>query len=127
MINVSVSDLVNVAPIFQQLATKPLAGAAAFRVARLIREINKETVIFEESYQKIIEKYGVRNENGDFIVLENGTIKVAPEEIAECNREVESLMATMIEINASKISINYLKNIEITPSQAMAFEAFVEE
>ena len=126
MINVSVNDLVNVAPIFQQLATKPLAGAVAFRVARLIREINKETVVFEESYQRIIEKYGMRDENGNFDISENGTIKVLPEKITECNGEVESLMTMMIEINASPISIHYLEDIEITPSQAMALESFVE-
>lgn len=126
MINVSVSDLVNVAPIFQQLATKPLAGAVAFKIARLIREINKETIIFEESYQKIIEKYGTRDENGNFDISEGGIIKVIPEKIAECNSEVESLMMMTIEINASPISIHYLEDIEITPSQAMALEAFVE-
>lgn len=126
MIKVSVNDLVTVSPIFQQLSMKPIAGAAAFKIARLIREINKETVIFEESYQKIIEKYGARDKNGNFDASEGGTIKVIPEKIAECNSEVESLMTMTIEINASPISIHYLDDIEITPSQAMALEAFVE-
>lgn len=125
MIKLTINDLLNVIPILRELANKPFKGAITFKIARLIRELNKEATLFEESRRVLIEKYGVRKEDGSFEVLEDGTIKLQEDQIQECSEEMNTLLNTEIEINADKIPAETFDNIEISPSQIIVLESLV--
>lgn len=125
MIKLTINDLLNVIPILRELANKPFKGAITFKIARLIRELNKEATLFEESRRTLIEKYGVRKEDGSFEVLEDGTIKLREDQIQECSEEMNTLLNTEIEINADKIPAETFDNIEISPSQIIVLESLV--
>ena len=125
MIKLTINDLLNVIPILRELANKPFKGAITFKIARLIRELNKEATLFEESRRTLIEKYGVRKEDGSFEVLEDGTIKLREDQIQECSEEMNTLLNTEIEINADKIPAETFDNIEISPSQIIILESLV--
>lgn len=125
MIKLTINDLLNVIPILRELANKPFKGAITFKIARLIRELNKEATLFEESRRVLIEKYGVRKEDGSFEVLEDGTIKLQEDQIQECSEEMNTLLNTEIEINADKIPAETFDNIEISPSQIIILESLV--
>ena len=47
MITMTVNDLLNVIPILRELLNKPFKGSTAFKLARLMRELDKETKLFE--------------------------------------------------------------------------------
>ena len=88
-------------------------------------EIKEEATLFEESRRVLIEKYGVRKEDGSFEVLEDGTIKLQEDKIQECSEEMNTLLNTEIEINADKIPAETFDNIEISPSQIIVLESLV--
>ena len=52
MITMTVNDLLNVIPVLRELLNKPFKGATAFKLARLMRELDKETTLFEEFHHK---------------------------------------------------------------------------
>lgn len=126
MIKTTINEILNVTPVLRELAVKPFKGAMTFKIARLIRELDKETALFEESRSKLAGKYGVRNENGELDISEEGTIKLQEDKISECNEELTNLLLTEVEINADALPANAFDDIEISPIQAMALEAFIE-
>ena len=126
MIKTTINEILNVTPVLRELAVKPFKGAMTFKIARLIRELDKETALFEESRSKLADKYGVRNENGELDVSEEGTIKLQADKISECNEELTNLLLTEVEINADVLPANAFDDIEISPIQAIALEAFIE-
>lgn len=126
MIKITMNELLNVIPVLRELSTKPFKGATTFKIARLMRELDKETTLFEESRQKLAEKYGARKEDGSLDVMEDGTIKLQENKIQECNEEMMNLLATEIEINADKIAVEAFDDIEISPSQAIAIDALID-
>ena len=126
MIKLTINELLNVIPILRELSTKPFKGSTTFKIARLMRELDKETTLFEESRQKLAEKYGARKEDGSLDVMEDGTIKLQEDKIQECNEEIMNLLATEIEINADKIAVEAFDDIEISPSQAIAIDALID-
>ena len=126
MIKTTINEILNVTPVLRELAVKPFKGAMTFKIARLIRELDKETALFEESRSKLAGKYGVRNENGELDISEEGTIKLQEDKINECNEELTNLLLTEVEINADALPANAFDDIEISPIQAMALEAFIE-
>ena len=126
MIKTTINEILNVTPVLRELAVKPFKGVMTFKIARLIRELDKETALFEESRAKLAEKYGVKNENGVLDISEEGTIKLQEDKINECNEELTSLLLTEVEINAEVLPVSAFDNIEISPIQAIALENFIE-
>jgi len=74
----------------------------------------------------LIDKYGEKDETGELKVDENGNCRVPPESINDFNAEMTELLNSEIEINANKLNINDLEEMEFTPSEMIALEPFVE-
>ena len=126
MITLTLNDIFNAVPALREISTKEFPGSTTFKIARLIRELDKEIQLFEEERMKIANKYGEKDENGNLIPQENGAIKILDDKVQECNEEFQALFNTQVEINANKLPIEIFDSIEMTPTQAMNLEAIVD-
>lgn len=126
MITITVNDLLKTVPVLRELINKPFKGSIAFKLARLIREFDKENTLFEEARVNLAQKYCERDENGEPVILETGAIKLQEDKINECNEEISNLLSTQLEIVAEKIPISAFDDIELTPSQIMVIEDLIE-
>lgn len=126
MITMTLNDIFNAVPALREISTKEFPGSVTFKIARLIRELDKEIQLFEEERSKIANKYGEKDKNGMLITQDNGMIKIPDDKIQECNEELQALFSTQVEINANKLSADIFDNIEMTPTQAMNLEAIVD-
>jgi hypothetical protein len=122
----TLNDIFNAVPALREISAKEFPGSTTFKIARLIRELDKEIQLFEEERMKIANKYGEKDEDGNLIPQENGTIKIPEDKIQECNEELQALFETQIEINANKLPIEVFDSIEMTPTQAMNLETIVD-
>ena len=126
MINITVNDLLNTVPVLRELVNKSFKGSVAFKLARLIREFDRENSLFEEARTNLALKYCERDENGEPIILENGAIKLQEDKIDECNEEISNLLSAQLEIVAEKIPAFAFDDIEMTPSQILAIETIID-
>ena len=126
MITMTLNDIFNAVPTLREISNKEFPGFVTFKIARIIRELDKEIQLFESEREKIAYKFGEKDDNGQLIVLDNGNIKIPDESIVECNQELQALFSTEVEINASKLPVNIFETIEMTPTQAMNLEPIVE-
>ena len=126
MIKIKLSDIVNATETFNKIMQQSFKGSLAFKIARLARELDKEMQTFNEERQKIIQKYGNKDENGELIIDENGNIKFDNANIEEINQEFNSLLETELEINADKLPMDSIDNFEITPQEMLNIEVFFE-
>ncbi len=124
MITIRLNDILNSIPIFREISNKSLPIKTAYQLARLIRELDRESTTFDESRRKIIEKYAERDENGEFKQTDEGNVIIMPEQINACNQEMAELLDTEIEINVEPIEIESLASIELTPAQMFSLEPF---
>lgn len=126
MITLTLNDIFNAVPALREISSKEFPGSTTFKIARLIRELDKEIQLFEEERMKIANKYGEKDEEGNLIPQENGIIKISEDKIQECNKELQALFETQVEINANKLSADIFDTIEMTPTQAMNLEPIVD-
>ena len=126
MIKTTIGEILNVTPILRELLAKPFKGPITFKIARLIRELDKENSLFEESRASLINKYGLRNDEGELIFSAEGAVKLQEDKISDCNEELTNLLSTSVDINAETIPIDAFENIEISPAQAIVLETFIE-
>lgn len=126
MITIHLNDILNSIPIFRDISNQALPIKAAYQIARLIRELDKESSTFDESRLRIIDKYAEHEENGEYKQTPEGNVLIQPDQIEACNQEMSELLNTEIEINADPININMIESIELTPAQMLSLEPFFE-
>ena len=126
MITVKISDLINSTEVLQKLAGTSLKARLAWQVARLLKAAEGEIQSFNETRLNLIKKYGVKDESGELITDEKGNCQIIPEGIEDFSRELNELIDTNVEINANKISIDDLDNIEFTPSEMDILKIFID-
>ena len=127
MIKVNLNDIINASETFNVIMQQSFKGSLAFKIARLARELSKEMETFNAERQKLLQKYCVKDENGELKTNDNGTVQVEPDKISEFNEEFSSLLETEVEINAEKLSMDSLDSFDITPQQMISIEKFFEE
>lgn len=126
MITMTLNDIFNAVPALREISTKEFPGSVTFKIARLIRELDKEIQLFDEERSKIANKYGEKDENGNLVIQEGGNIKILDNKIQDCNEELQALFNTQVEINANKLPVDIFDSIEMTPTQAMNLETIVD-
>ena len=126
MIKIKLNDVVNATETFTKIMQQSFKGSLAFKIARLARELDTEMKTFNEERQKIIQKYGNKDENGELIVDENGNVKFDNANIEEINQDFSSLLETELEINADKLPMDSIDEFEITPQEMLQIEKFFE-
>lgn len=127
MIKVTLNNLVESINIFNKIVETELNGGLAFKIARIVREVEKEVKFFNEQRQKIIEEYVIRDEQGNYEMTEDGNFKVDPSRSDECIEQFNSLLSQVIEINAEKISASDLEKFTISTKELMKISDFIEE
>lgn len=126
MINVKISDLLNASEVLQELSKKQLKARLAFEVSRLLKAADTEVTQFNEARMKVINKFGEKDENGELSTDENGNCRIVPANISDFNNELTELISAEVELNANKIKMNALENLDFTPSDMVVLEPFIE-
>lgn len=126
MIKVTINELLNSTEVLQKLSKKDFKAKLAWQVARLLRNAEEEIKNFNETRMTLITKYGEKDENGELKTDDNGNCKIIPESISTFSAELEDLLKTEVEINANKIDIEQLENLDFTPSDMAALEPYIE-
>ena len=126
MINVKISDLLNAAEVLQELSKKQLKARLAFDVSRLLKAADAEVTQFNEARMKVIDKFGEKDENGELSTDENGNCRIVPANIPDFNNELNELISAEVELNANKIKMNALEDLDFTPSDMVVLEPFIE-
>ena len=127
MIKLTLNDIINATETFNTIMGQSFKGALAFKIARLARELNKEMETFNEQRRKIIDEYGIKDEDGNLKPDENGNVQIIPDKISEFNEEFSNLLNTEVEINADKLPMDKIDDFDITPQQMLTLEIFFEE
>ena len=74
----------------------------------------------------LIKKYGEKDETGELITDEKGNCKISPEVMNDFNTEFSELLNSDVEINANKINLELLEDVDFTPGEMANLEPFIE-
>lgn len=126
MITVKISDLLNSTETLQKLSQKDFKAKLAWSIARLLKSAEAEIQSFNDTRMNLIKKYGEKDENGEIITDENGNCKIQSGDVDIFGKELNELIESEVEINANKIKMDLLEDIDFTPSDMAVLEPFVE-
>lgn len=117
MMKLSLHNILELAGPLREISKKNFTGATSFKIARLIRELDNEITLFEESRRKVAMKYCEKDSNGQVVAVD-GNFRIKDEYLSDCDRELRQLYNTVVEINADLLPIEAFEDVELTPEQA---------
>lgn len=126
MIKVKISDLLNSVETLQKLSKKDFKAKLAWQVARLLKSAEAEIQAFNETRMNLINKFGEKDENNELITDEKGNCKIPNENVDTFTNELNELLDNEVEINANKIKMEQLEEIDFTPSDMATLEPFID-
>ena len=126
MIKVKISDLINSTETLQKLGQKDFKAKLAWSISRLLKAAEAEIQDFNQARMNLINKYGEKSEDGTLVTDEQGNCKIEQGVVAEFSTQLNDLLNTEVEINANKISLDLLEDVDFTPSEITILEPFID-
>ena len=126
MINLKMNDLLNATETLQKLSQKELKAKLALQISRILKEGEREIQNFNEVRTNLINKYGEKDSEGQLVTDENDNCKIPNDQVDNFSKELNELVNMDIEINANKVKLDDLENIDFTPADMFALEPFIE-
>lgn len=120
--------IVNDANLLGNLTHKQLPIKVSYAIAKNISKIEKELEIYNKERQKLIDKYCLKDEEGN-LIDENNQFKIADVNLEAWNKDMNELLDIEIDINIHKFSKDDLfnSNCNITPAELMLIDYMIEE
>lgn len=98
----------------------------SYKLVKFLSIVETEERFFNEKMKEIIECYCEKDENGNFIPVDNG-LKIKDGATEECNKAICELEAVEIEVPQFKFTLNELDELKFSMQDMLVLSAFIDE
>lgn len=128
MIEVKVSQLLQVQDILREMVEMEFPVAEAIKTMVLAKEVEEKLKIVNDLRKKIINKYGEKDQNGEVKTNSYGQISIPPDKVNEYIEEYHNYENGSITIQSDLLPRSVLEYVtKITPKNLLAIEPFLEK
>jgi hypothetical protein len=126
MIKIKLGEIINIIESLNNILIKEIPIKTAYMLSKLAQKIEPELKNFQNSNNKLIEKYGQRDENNE-IINNNGIVPIILDKKEDYKKEIEELLNIEIDIDFEPMSIKSLGDIKIAPKDLFVLDRFIKE
>ena len=87
----------------QKLIAAEIPLKSAFKLKGILLSVNNALQSYDDVRLDAIKKYGIKKEDGDLEVDENGNVKFEPEDHETFSKELQELLTT--EVDVAKVAV----------------------
>jgi len=118
--NVTLAEIYDMKEPLSRLSKEPIKLRIAFKLNRLIKEVNNNLNMIEEERVKLIQKLGIEDP-------ETGRLSVPDENHKEFQDDYTELMKEKIDLDFEPINVEYFENIKLTTQDMIRLSVLFEE
>lgn len=120
--------LVNSIEVLSKLINMNLNIRASYMIARNISIIEKEISIYNSEREKLINKYGKKDEDGKLKLNENNTIQLEEDCLEDWNKDIKELLELEVDVNIEEINKEDLFkcNCDISPRELILIDFMIK-
>ena len=128
MIELKLRDIINSIEVLKTLAQKPLRGRVAYNVGKMLQQLENEVNIFSSTRENLVHQYATKDEHGNVKVNEETNEFIFEEEnMKSFVDEMNKVLDTEVVINANKMTLSDIEDIDFTPAEILALQVYIEE
>ena len=100
----------------------------AYKLNKLITQVNNEISFYQQKFSEIINEFGKRDENGEFVYSQDGSsIEIIVGRQSECQEKVNELQNLEAEIQDIFFTIDELDGLNLTLYEMNCLLPFIKE
>lgn len=119
-------DLFSLKQIIDKIKTKSFSVETQYKFLKLYKIVCNELAIFDEQKALLLENYGERDSEGNFVVEMNG-VKISDDKVEECRAKVEELNNMEITFQDFYFSLDELSELQLSLEDMMYLEPFIKD
>lgn len=113
-----ISEIFKIRNILLSIKSAKIPIKTSYQIAKFLQATEINGNFYQEKYQEIITTYAERNEDGSFVVAEDGqSIKIQNEHTKECLDTIKELESMEVETPEILIDAMHLENTDLTVDQ----------
>lgn len=113
--------LANSIEVLNKITTMELPIKLSYAFSKNITKINRELEVYNKERQKLIEKYGEKDEEGKLKVKENGNINILDAD--NFNKDIKEILEIENEIDIHIIDLESINaDVNITPGDLIVID-----
>lgn len=125
---IKMSNIVNLQDVYDKIKTQSLPITTTYKISKLFNAIKNEQEFYSTQLDAIIQQYGKKDENGNFIRTENGDgIQVDNANIKEVESKLNELWKIEVELPDITFTLNELEKINLSVEEFNNFLPFIED
>lgn len=110
------SEVFEILEIRNLLVDKKLPIKVSYKLTRFFNELENEAKFFNDTLQKLIEEYGKKDENGNYIYTEDKQgVKIQDDKFQECMDKID-------ELNKLEVNLSYVPEFTIEELEPLDLE-----
>lgn len=100
-----------------------------YKFTRLFKEVQEQVDFFNKTMQNIIQQYGEKDENGEFVLTENKSgVMIKKDKYDECMEKVNELNNLEIDLQYNPIfTLDELDGLDLSVGDLSKLMAFISE
>ena len=104
-------------------SVRKLPSEMIIDVIKNIKAVNEEIQVYDLAKQKILEEHCEKNDDGEFIIYDDGSLKTKKGHGKIANEENNKLLDTVVDVSIKKIAYDLETNpANLTPLEIMSLE-----
>lgn len=123
----NIMTLINAADIFSQFSQTKTSPKLAYKIMKFCKGVATEEEFYESKRNEIINTYAEKDENGQWVVNNDGTVCIVQDKIAEANAAMRELNMLDVEIPNVRFKLDELEGLELSVADMFVLDAFIEE
>lgn len=113
---------------YDKIKEKEMSIKTAYKFSKLISRLDTEIKFYQKKFQSILEKYGEKDEKGNFKLTEDKKgVVIKQENLLVCQKEVEELHNLDIEISEADFTLDELDSLNVTIQEMNIMMPFIKE
>lgn len=117
--------VINVVNGIGNILNMSLPVKASYAISKNMSKIEKEAEIYNKEREKLLSKYGKKNEDGTLAVNEAGSVDI--ENVEDWNKDINDLLGIEVDIDIHKFSIDEIINCNMTAREIALIDFMIEE
>lgn len=123
----NILTLMSAANIFAQVAQMKISSRLAYKIMKLCKGIAVEEEFYNTKRSEIVQRYAIKDENGQIVVSDTGMISIMPDKIDEVNMAMQELNNIEVDTPNVRFTLNELEELKLSVADMFVLDAFIEE
>lgn len=126
---IALRGLVNSVEVLNKLNNMELPIKFSYSLYKNIKNISDELETYNERKSLLINKYALKDENGNIVIDSDKTVQLLDDNIELWNKEINELLDIIVSVDIVKLDLNELanSNCNITPAELKVIEYLILE